>query len=134
MKAANGVTVDLEVSVSSLPDENSTPTGRLVVLRDVTVQRDIERRLRELLDERTSTIATLQRGLYPTQIPDVPGVDIAAVLSPAEAETNVGGDFVDVRASGAGRWTLMVWDVVGKGAGAATLTAGGGRKLSGKNS
>ena len=123
MEAANGVTVDLEVSVSSLPDESSTPTGRLVVLRDVTVQRDIERRLRELLDERTRTIATLQRGLYPTQIPDVPGIDIAAVLSPAEVETNVGGDFVDVRASGAGRWTLMVGDVVGKGAGAATLTA-----------
>ncbi len=123
LEAEDGVAVDLEVTVSPLTDDSSTPTGRLVVLRDVTRQRDVERRLRELLQERTSTIATLQRGLYPTQLPDVPGIDIAAVLSPAEAETNVGGDFVDVRVSGPGRWTLMVGDVVGKGAGAATLTA-----------
>ena len=123
LEADDGVAVDLEVTVSPLTDDSSTPTGRLVVLRDVTRQRDVERRLRELLQERTSTIATLQRGLYPTQLPDVPGIDIAAVLSPAEAETNVGGDFVDVRVSGPGRWTLMVGDVVGKGAGAATLTA-----------
>ena len=109
--------------MSPLPDDNSTVTGRLVVLRDVTCQRDVERRLRELLEERTRTIATLQRGLYPTRVPDVPGIDIAAVLSPAEVETNVGGDFVDVRVGQPGRWTLMVGDVVGKGAGAATLTA-----------
>lgn len=118
-----GAAVQLEVTTSPLPDDVSTPTGTLVVLRDVTAQQDAERRLRELLDERTSTIATLQRGLYPSRLPVVPGVDVAAVLSPAEVETNVGGDFVDVRASGPKRWTLMVGDVVGKGAGAATLTA-----------
>ncbi len=115
--------LDLAVTISPLPDDESRPTGRLVVVRDVTRQQDAERRLRELLDERTATIATLQRGLYPTRLPVVPGVDVAAVLSPAEAETNIGGDFVDVRASGPGRWTLMIGDVVGKGAGAATLTA-----------
>jgi serine phosphatase RsbU (regulator of sigma subunit)/PAS domain-containing protein len=115
--------VDLAVTVSPLPDERHTPTGHLLVLRDVTVQRDVERRLRDLLDERTETIAVLQRGLYPQRVPEVPGVDIAAILSPAEAETNVGGDFIDIRRTGADRWTLIIGDVVGKGAGAATLTA-----------
>ncbi len=114
---------DLSVTLSPLPDDVSDPTGRLVVLRDVTREREVERRLREVLDERTDTIATLQRGLYPTLLPDIPGIDVAAVLSPAEAETHVGGDFVAVRASTPGRWSLMVGDVVGKGAGAATLTA-----------
>lgn len=115
--------VDLAVTVSPLPDERATPTGHLIVLRDVTVQHDVERRLRELVAERTETIAVLQRGLYPQRVPEVPGVDVAALLSPAEAETNVGGDFIDIRALGGNRWTLIVGDVVGKGAGAATLTA-----------
>jgi PAS domain S-box-containing protein len=115
--------VELAVTVSPLPDERHTPTGHLLVLRDVTVQHDVERRLRELVAERTETIAVLQRGLYPQRVPVVPGVDVAALLSPAEAETNVGGDFVDIRTTGANRWTLIVGDVVGKGAGAATLTS-----------
>lgn len=115
--------VDLAVTVSPLPDDRHDPTGYLIVLRDVTAQHDVERRLRDLLAERTATIAVLQRGLYPQRVPEVPGVDVAALLSPAEAETNVGGDFVDIRATGPNRWTLIVGDVVGKGAGAATLTA-----------
>jgi serine phosphatase RsbU (regulator of sigma subunit)/PAS domain-containing protein len=115
--------VDLAVTVSPLPDERRTPTGHLIVLRDVTVQHAVERRLRELVAERTETIAVLQRGLYPQRVPEVPGVDVAALLSPAEAATNVGGDFIDIRPLGANRWTLIVGDVVGKGAGAATLTA-----------
>jgi sigma-B regulation protein RsbU (phosphoserine phosphatase) len=115
--------VDLAVTLSPLTDDHAARKGMLVVLRDITRHREAERHLRELLQERTSTIATLQRGLYPAQRPEVPGVDVAAVLNPAEAETNVGGDFVDVRQIGPGRWTLMVGDVVGKGAGAAMLTA-----------
>lgn len=115
--------LDLAVTLSPLPDDVATPTGRLLVLRDVTAQRDVERRLREVVAERQGIIDTLQQGLYPARLPRVPGVDVAAALDAAEASTNIGGDFVDVRASGAGRWTLMVGDVVGKGAGAATLTA-----------
>ncbi len=121
-KRSDGVTVDLAVTVSPLPDESHAPTGRLVVLRDVTAQRDVERRLRELVAERTATLETLQRGLYPARAPEIPGLSVAAVLDPAEADTSIGGDFVDVRACGEGRWCLMVGDVVGKGAAAATLT------------
>jgi PAS domain S-box-containing protein len=116
-------TVDLAVTVSPLPDDRHDPTGHLIVLRDVTAQHDVERRLRDLVAERNSTIAVLQRGLYPQRVPEVPGIDIAALLSPAEAETNVGGDFMDIRSTGSNRWALIIGDVVGKGAGAATLTA-----------
>ncbi len=120
---ADGTGLDLAVTISPLPDDQGPPTGRLVVMRDVTDQRDVERRLRELVSERTAIIETLQRGLYPVRLPQIPGLAVAAVLDPAEADTSIGGDFVDVRASGPGRWSLMVGDVVGKGAGAATLTA-----------
>jgi len=120
---AAGAPVDLSVTLSPLADRSRPTSGRLVVLRDVTVQRDVERRLRDLVAERTGIIETLQRGLYPAQLPDIPGLTVGAVLDPAELETNIGGDFVDVRASGSARWTLMVGDVVGKGASAATLTA-----------
>jgi serine phosphatase RsbU (regulator of sigma subunit)/PAS domain-containing protein len=113
---------DLSVTVSPLPDATS-PTGRLVVLRDVTAQRDVERRYRDLAAERQAIIDTLQRGLYPSHLPLIPGVDVAAALDPAETHTAIGGDFVDVRPSMPGRWSLVLGDVVGKGAGAATLTA-----------
>jgi serine phosphatase RsbU (regulator of sigma subunit)/PAS domain-containing protein len=115
--------VELAVTFSPLPVGSLQPSGRLVVLRDVTEQVRAQRRLGDLLDERTGTIEVLQRGLYPARLPLIPGLRVAAVLDPAEAETSIGGDFVDCRAVGATRWTLMVGDVVGKGAGAATLTA-----------
>ncbi|GAA4357478.1 histidine kinase N-terminal 7TM domain-containing protein [Angustibacter luteus] len=115
--------VDLSVTVSPLPGGGEPPSGRLVVLRDVTQQRDVERRLRELVTERTGIIETLRRGLYPLRLPEIPGLEVAATLDPAEAETSIGGDFLDVRSIGSGRWALMLGDVVGKGAGAATLTA-----------
>ena len=114
--------LDLSVTVSPLPDATS-PTGRLFVLRDVTAQREVERRLRELAAERQGIIDTLQRGLYPAQLPRIPGIDVSAALDPAETHTAIGGDFVDVRPSSSGQWSLMLGDVVGKGAGAATLTA-----------
>ncbi len=120
---ADGGAADLAVTISPLPGAGAPASGRLVVLRDVTAQRDVERRLRELVTERTAIIDTLQRGLYPARIPQIPGLEVAAVLDPAEVDTNIGGDFVDVRSSGPDRWTLMVGDVVGKGASAATLTA-----------
>jgi PAS domain S-box-containing protein len=113
---------DLSVTVSPLPDATS-PTGRLLVLRDVTAQRDVERRYRDLAAERQVIIETLQRGLYPARLPDIPGVDVAAALDPAETHTAIGGDFVDVRPSTPGCWSLVLGDVVGKGASAATLTA-----------
>jgi sigma-B regulation protein RsbU (phosphoserine phosphatase) len=119
----NGTVLDLNVTISPLPGGGAPPSGRLVVLRDVTTQRDVERRLRDLVDERTGIIETLRRGLYPLRLPEIPGLEVAAVLDPAEAETSIGGDFLDVRPIGHGRWVLMLGDVVGKGAGAATLTA-----------
>jgi PAS domain S-box-containing protein len=57
-----GTDLDLAVTISPLPDDVRVPTGRLVVLRDVTAQRDVERRLREVVRERSAIIEILRPG------------------------------------------------------------------------
>jgi serine phosphatase RsbU (regulator of sigma subunit)/ketosteroid isomerase-like protein len=65
---------------------------------------------------------TLQRGLLPPPLPDIPGWSIAAMYRPAGAENEVGGDFYDVFRVPHG-WMLVVGDVTGRGARAASITA-----------
>jgi len=65
---------------------------------------------------------TLQRGLLPPPLPDIPGWSIAAMYRPAGAENEVGGDFYDVFRVPGG-WMLAVGDVTGRGARAASITA-----------
>jgi serine phosphatase RsbU (regulator of sigma subunit)/ketosteroid isomerase-like protein len=65
---------------------------------------------------------TLQRGLLPPPLPDIPGWSIAAMYRPAGAENEVGGDFYDVFRVPGG-WMLVVGDVTGRGARAASITA-----------
>jgi serine phosphatase RsbU (regulator of sigma subunit) len=65
---------------------------------------------------------TLQRGLLPPPLPHIPGWSLAAMYRPAGAENEVGGDFYDAfRISGG--WMLVVGDVTGRGAQAASITA-----------
>jgi hypothetical protein len=65
---------------------------------------------------------TLQRGLLPPPLPSIPGWTVAAMYRPAGAENEVGGDFYDVFRVARG-WMLVVGDVTGRGARAASVTA-----------
>jgi serine phosphatase RsbU (regulator of sigma subunit) len=76
-----------------------------------------------LYTERSLIATTLQEGLLPAVLPDVPGVDLAARYRPAGEENQVGGDFYDVFPTRDGRWAAVIGDVAGKGAPAAALTA-----------
>ncbi|HEY2602920.1 MAG TPA: SpoIIE family protein phosphatase [Thermoleophilaceae bacterium] len=67
--------------------------------------------------------ATLQRSLLPPNLPEIPGVAVAARFRPAGEGDEVGGDFYDIFAMGNERWGITVGDVCGKGAAAATVTA-----------
>ena len=73
-------------------------------------------------EERTEIARTLQRGLLPPPLPHIPGWSVAASYRPAGAENEVGGDFYDAF-SAAGGWMLVVGDVTGRGASAASVTA-----------
>jgi hypothetical protein len=65
---------------------------------------------------------TLQRGLLPPPLPNIPGWSVAAMYRPAGSENEVGGDFYDAFRMADG-WMLVVGDVTGRGARAASLTA-----------
>ena len=76
-----------------------------------------------LYEERDQVARTLQRSLLPGELPIVPGVELAGRYVAAGEGNEVGGDFYDCFATGDGDWALVIGDVCGKGAEAATLTA-----------
>jgi PAS domain S-box-containing protein len=90
---------------------------------------DLARRAALALDnarlyaERDQVARTLQRSLLPGALPDVPGVELAGRYLAAGEGNEVGGDFYDCFAIRDGEWALVIGDVCGKGAEAATLTA-----------
>lgn len=67
--------------------------------------------------------ATLQESMLPPELPVVPGLTTAAHLLPARGGTLVAGDFYDIFPLPGKRWGVLVGDVVGHGARAATLAA-----------
>jgi serine phosphatase RsbU (regulator of sigma subunit)/ketosteroid isomerase-like protein len=72
--------------------------------------------------ERAEIAETLQRGLLPPPLPHIPGWSIAAMYRPAGAENEIGGDFYDAFRI-AGGWMVVIGDVTGRGAQAASVTA-----------
>jgi ketosteroid isomerase-like protein len=79
---------------------------------------DLERAERE----RAEIAETLQHGLLPPPLPHLPGWSLAAMYQPAGAENEVGGDFYDTFRVPGG-WMLVIGDVTGRGAEAASITA-----------
>jgi serine phosphatase RsbU (regulator of sigma subunit) len=71
---------------------------------------------------RAEIAETLQRGLLPPPLPHIPGWSAAAMYRPAGAENEVGGDFYDAFPVEGG-WMIVIGDVTGRGARAASITA-----------
>jgi serine phosphatase RsbU (regulator of sigma subunit) len=71
---------------------------------------------------RAEIAETLQRGLLPPPLPNIPGWSVAAMYRPAGSENEVGGDFYDAFRVEDG-WMLVLGDVTGRGARAASRTA-----------
>ena len=75
-----------------------------------------------LAEERSEVARILQEGLMPAALPHMQGWETAAVYQPAGEVNAVGGDFYDAFEIADG-WMVIVGDVVGRGAAAASLTA-----------
>ncbi|HEY2813120.1 MAG TPA: PP2C family protein-serine/threonine phosphatase [Acidimicrobiales bacterium] len=71
---------------------------------------------------RSHVLGTLERSLLPDALLPLPGLQLASRYLPATGAHDVGGDFYDAVRHG-DRITLIVGDVQGKGAEAATLTS-----------
>ena len=71
--------------------------------------------------QRDLVAVSLQEELLPPDLPQIPGLDVAARYAAAGEGNQVGGDFYDVFASEHG-WRVVIGDVVGKGPAAAAMT------------
>jgi serine phosphatase RsbU (regulator of sigma subunit) len=112
-----------EVRREPLRDSQARPAGQLVILRDVTERVRDEKTLTQLLDERSRVAAALQQSLVPRELPEIPGSEIACRFEPAGDGHEIGGDFYDIFPLGDDVWGVVLGDVSGKGAEAATVTA-----------
>ncbi len=77
----------------------------------------------QLYTERSYIARTLQAGLLPRALPEIPAMEVAARYLAAGDQNEVGGDFYDVFPSEDGVWTALIGDVTGKGPEAAALTS-----------
>lgn len=75
-----------------------------------------------LFQSRSLLARTLQQTLLPPALPEIPGIELAAVYRVAQSGIDIGGDFYDVFELGDGAWAVVVGDVCGKGPGAAAVT------------
>jgi sigma-B regulation protein RsbU (phosphoserine phosphatase) len=84
----------------------------------VLVRREVLRRI----DVEADQIAAreIQTRLLPAELPQVPGLDVAARYTPFR---EIGGDFYEVAPLDDRRWLIAMADVSGKGTAAALLTA-----------
>ncbi|WP_130799510.1 PP2C family protein-serine/threonine phosphatase [Streptomyces otsuchiensis] len=69
-----------------------------------------------------SALAVLQRSLLPTELPRVPGMEVAAHYHAASRD-QLGGDFYDLFPVDGSRWAFFLGDVCGKGPEAAAVTS-----------
>ncbi|MEA2352562.1 MAG: hypothetical protein QOJ14_976 [Thermoleophilaceae bacterium] len=97
---------------------------------DVRLVEEVARRAGAAVDnarlytERARIAHTLQTELLPSDLPEIPFVDVAVRYRAAGELNEVGGDFYDIFPSAVeGEWMVVIGDVSGKGAEAAAVTA-----------
>jgi len=112
-RAPDGAPRSVRIAVFLAVDRRSYEAELVVARRRAE---ESEARVRELA-------RTLQNSLLPPALPHVGGLDLGAVYRPAGQGDEVGGDFYDVFSTATGDWAVVIGDVVGKGAAAATLTS-----------
>jgi PAS domain S-box-containing protein len=102
-------------------------SGRTYGAADLALAQDLARRAAQAVEnamiyrERDYIARTLQQSLLPPDLPEIPGVELAARYLPAGEGNEVGGDFYDVFDTGDGAWGLAIGDVCGKGPDAAAV-------------
>jgi phosphoserine phosphatase RsbU/P len=78
------------------------------------------RKLNAALRHEFEEVARVQRALLPRQTPNIPGLEVATSYLPSE---QAGGDYFDFFPFEDGTWGILIADVSGHGAAAATVMA-----------
>ncbi len=94
----------------------------LGVVEELGEQLALAIRVDRMFRRHTEIADALQSSLLPRELPQVPGVEIAAAYVAATEGLEVGGDFYDVYRTPGG-WGVAIGDVCGKGEEAAAVTA-----------
>lgn len=100
---------DFEI-LQSLGNQIAVATDNIILVEENAEKRRMEAEL--------SIARKVQEGMLPHDIPNTPGLEVAAL---SRFCTEVAGDYYDVIDVGDGRTVLAIGDVSGKGAGAALL-------------
>jgi serine phosphatase RsbU (regulator of sigma subunit)/PAS domain-containing protein len=96
----------------------------LGLIEELGQQLGLAIRVDRMFRRRSEIADSLQASLLPAELPELPGVELAAAYLAATDEDGieVGGDFYDVYRSPEG-WGIAIGDVCGKGEEAAAVTA-----------
>jgi serine phosphatase RsbU (regulator of sigma subunit)/PAS domain-containing protein len=94
----------------------------LGVVEELGEQLALAIRVDRMFRRHTEIADALQSSLLPRDLPQIPGVEIAAAYVAATEGLEVGGDFYDVYRTPGG-WGVAIGDVCGKGDEAAAVTA-----------
>ena len=116
----DGTEFPIELAVTRIPTDG--PPAFTAYIRDITNRQQAARALYESREQFATLARTLQKSLLPPDLPDIAGVTLAARYHPAVEGLEVGGDFYDVFRTGRSGWAVVIGDVCGKGAEAASLT------------
>jgi PAS domain S-box-containing protein len=108
---------------------STAESGRTLGPDELAVLEELGRRAAVAVDsarlyrQRSAIARTLQRSLLPPALPEIAGLETAALYRAAGEGTDVGGDFYDLFSVGDDEWIAVIGDVCGKGAEAAAVTA-----------
>jgi PAS domain S-box-containing protein len=117
---ARGRTVGA-ISFASAESGRRYGDGDLVLAEELAQRAALAVDNARLFRERSHVARTLQQSLLPPQLPRIPGVEIAALYRPAGEGAEIGGDFYDLFETADGDWAVVIGDVCGKGADAASV-------------
>lgn len=112
----------LGVLVMGRPGRGALGSQALAVAEDLTRRVALALDNARLYSEQLQASHALQHSLLPPQLPEVPGLDVAAGYQAAGEGDEVGGDFYDVFKVAPRRWRFAIGDVCGKGLEAAAVT------------
>jgi serine phosphatase RsbU (regulator of sigma subunit)/PAS domain-containing protein len=108
---------------------STAESGRILGPEQLSVLEELGRRAAVAVDsarvyrQRSAIARTLQNSLLPPLLPEIAGVDAAALYRAAGEGIDVGGDFYDLFGVADDEWIAVIGDVCGKGAEAAAVTA-----------